>query len=93
MLDLLVLFTVFVGLVVLLALVHRWQVSGTNAKSPQLNKKLLDEWLQAHKLKLPTVQCIFSLLNRKLQEIESEVNCVPLYCAFHFSCRREMVVV
>lgn len=72
MLDLVVLFTLFVGLVCLLALVHLWQVSGGSRHS-SVAYRLLEEWLQAHKLELPGVQCLLSVLNRKLQEMESEV--------------------
>ncbi len=74
MLDLIVLFTLFVGLVLLLAAVHQWQVSRAPTGSPAASKRLLDEWMQAHKLELPGVQCILSILNRRLQELESEVS-------------------
>lgn len=77
MLDLIVLFTVFVGLVGLLALVHQWQVSRGSAQSHASNMQLLNEWLEAHKLELPGVQCLLSILNRKLQEMESEVSLFP----------------
>lgn len=73
MLDLIVLFTVFVGLVSLLALAQYWLRYRGNSLTPAASRKLLREWLQVHKLELPTVQCILSLLNRKLQEMESEV--------------------
>lgn len=72
MLDLVVLFTVFLGLVGLLALAHYWQTSGSHL-SPAASKQLLNEWLQVHKLKLPAVECMLSVFNRKLQEVESEV--------------------
>ena len=73
MLDLIVLFTVFLGLVGLLAVAHYWQVSGGNRLSPAASKRLLKEWLLVHKLELPTVQCVLSILNRQLQEVDSEV--------------------
>lgn len=76
MLDLIVLFTIFVGLVALLAVVHQWQGSG--GASSAANYQLLEEWLQAHKLELPRVQCLLSVINRKLQEMEAEVSEVTL---------------
>lgn len=72
MLDLIVLFTLFVGLVVGLSLVIQWQAS--KDQDPTTSRRLLDEWLQAHKLELPSLQCIISILNRRLQETESEVS-------------------
>ena len=73
MLDLIVLFTLFIGLVSLLALSQYWLRSKGNSISHAAGKKLLGEWLQVHHLELPTVQCLLSCLNRKLQEMESEV--------------------
>lgn len=74
MLDLIVLFSLFIGLVAVLVAVHYWQTSNsTPSPSPAANKRLLNEWLQAHKVELPATQSILSVLNRQLQEIESEV--------------------
>ena len=71
MFDLIILFTLFIGLVVILALVNYFQRWKSN---PLVGKKLLNEWLEAHKLELPDASSIFSVLNRRLQEIESDVS-------------------
>lgn len=71
MLDLIVLFTLFIALVVGLALTQQWLYP---SQDPTASKRLLEEWMQAHKLELPTTQCILSILNRRLQEVESEVS-------------------
>ncbi len=73
MLDLIVLFTIFIGLVGLLAVAHYWHACRGSTLSPAASRRLLKEWLQVHKLEFPTVQCMLSILNRKLQEVESEV--------------------
>ncbi len=72
MLDLIVLFTIFCGLIGILVLAHFYWVAFSF--DPVASKELLDEWLQAHKLDLPDVPSILSVLNRQLQEIESEVS-------------------
>ena len=74
MFDLIILFTLFLGLVGLLALVHQWEVSGRPTQTHTTNLQLLNEWLQAHKLELPGVPCLLSVINRKLQEVVSEVS-------------------
>ena len=72
MLDLIVLFTLFVGLVVGLAMIQQWLSSP--GQDPIASKRLLEEWLSAHKMELPSIQCVISILNRRFQEMESEVS-------------------
>lgn len=76
MLDLVILFTLFIGLVAILALAQQWVLSRGTTLTPLANKRLLDEWLQAHKLELPSIQGVISILNRRLQEVESDVSYV-----------------
>ena len=73
MLDLVVLFTLFLCLVGLLAVVHQWELSRGPSQTPVVCRRLLDEWMQAHKVEFPQVQCAFSILNRRLQEMQSKV--------------------
>lgn len=73
MFDLIILFTLFVGLVGLLALVHQWQVRRAT-QSHASSLQLLKEWLLTHKLEFPSVPGLLSILNRRLQEMESEVS-------------------
>ena len=75
MLDIFVLFSLFLLLVGLLGLFQYVQrVSGSCDLA--LSKKLLQEWLEAHSLTLPDVKSVLAVLNQQLADFESEVSIV-----------------
>lgn len=91
MLDIIVLFTLFLVLVGTLGLVQYLQRMPESC-DPALGKKLLQEWLQAHMLTLPDVKNVLFVLNQQLKELELEVStargenvCV---CVWHFDSSR-----